>query len=762
MIVLAGSPSAPGNDPSPKVLDVALVHPPQVCLVLAFLVLERHRRVPRSEVADLLWDDHRPPSWDAALRGVTGRIRKFLALQGIPASSLLAQHGYYELRLPPGTEVDLEQADLALDLAAKALENGNPRAALGHARRGEATFAAPLLPAVEHPWLRDRRSRNRDKLARSLELVSAARTALGQYGGAVSAAAEAHRLLPLRESALRALMSASSAAGNRTDALEAFHRARQRMRRDLGVEPSAATHELFLRILREDADASPAAPDGAVPVPGPRAPTIVSAAEAELRALRRQVTADRALSPSREHARDLIRLCLLARRFGTAVEAEAACARAVGIARCLDDARLLVEAALANATFDRIGPPSRVTGLSLVEEALAGLEKVPSDAAGTCRAALLCRQVQYLVGSQRGTAAALVATELADSVVAGSPVGVRAWSLAARLQAGGSPGGSAPRDLRAAAGLELFELARGTDAELALLGLEQRAAAIAESGDLDGAYAVMSAYARLAESEGTPWGLFRIVVHGCFRAAAEGRFDECERLAAELGRHGAQLAPPWVIEAFKAAAVYVPRWLTGHAGELRAPFRNLARHLDGVETQAPPAFLAAEAGDAAAARTALREALATWDAVGADACRAWGLTVFNLAGAAARLGDSAAAARLYRDLLPVADDTCVYDGLIYLGSYQLHLGRLALTCGWWETAAAHLQIALDRHRRARATPWVALAAEGLADALDESGRRRPSVRTAALREEARDLASGVGMRLPASVAFRGGGMRICV
>lgn len=762
MIVLAGSPSSHGRASSATVLDVALVHPPQACLVLAFLVLERHRRVPRTEIADLLWDEHRPPSWDAALRGLTGRIRKFLGAQGLPPAALLAERGFYELRLPPGTEVDLEHADLSLDLAGRALENGNPRSALGHARRAQATFAAPLLPGLEHVWLQSRRERNRDGLAGSLELASAARTALGQHAGAIAAAGEAHRLVPLRESALRALMVASSAAGNRADALEAYHRGRQRLRRVLGVEPSAATQECFLGILREDAEAAPPAPGPAATVPGTRGPTtVVAAAEAELRALRRQLASDRNAPPSRELARDLIRLCLLARRFGTAVEAETACARAVVIARQLGDPGLLAEAALANATFDRIGPPARVTGLELVREALAGLDGTLDDPAGTCRAALLCRQVQYLAGAHQGAAATLVATELADSVADGSPVGLRAWSLAARLQAGGAAGCGTPRDLRAAGGLELFELARGTDAELALLGLEQRAAAIAESGDLDGAYAVMAAYARLAESEGTPWGLFRVVVHGCFRAAAEGRFDDCERLAGELGRLGAQLGPPWVIAAFQAAAVYVPRWLTGRAAELLAPFRDLTQHLDGVQTDAPLAFLAAQTAEPAMARAALTQALASWREGGADACRVWGLTMFNLAGAAVRLGDQDAAARLYADLLPVADDTCVYDGLIYLGSYQVHLGRLALACGWWETAAAHLQTALDRHRRARATPWVALAAEALADALEEGGARPPTARTAALREEARELASRVGMRLPGSVAARGGAMQAC-
>ena len=92
------------------------------------------------------------------------------------------------------------------------------------------------------------------------------------------------------------------------------------------------------------------------------------------------------------------------------------------------------------------------------------------------------------------------------------------------------------------------------------------------------------------------------MAHGCFRAAAEGEFDECVRLAGELRRHGAPLAPPWVIDAFHSAALYVPRWLTGRADELITPYTNLARHLEGLLTQAPLAFLAAETGAVETAR----------------------------------------------------------------------------------------------------------------------------------------------------------------
>ena len=444
--------------------------------------------------------------------------------------------------------------------------------------------------------------------------------------------------------------------------------------------------------------------------------------------------AERGGPASRQRARDLTRLCLLARRCGSAAEAEGACAEAVVIARILDDDALLVRAVLAKASFDRISPPARAEGLSLVDEALARLDGAEERDVPDWRAALLFRRAQYLAGAFQGASAARASAEVAALVAEGEPsAGARAWALAARLHAGAHAGGPRPaRDQRAAAGLELYELSRGTEPELALFALEQRAIAVAESGDLAGAYAVMATYAGLAAEEGAPWALFRVQAHVCLRAAAEGRFDDAEKAAADLARLGGSLAPTWVVEGARAGALYVPRWLTGRAAELLPPFRDANARLEEPAVLAVLAFLAAETGAAEAGR-ALTRALAAWDA-GADVNRSWGITMFNLVGAACRLVDREVCERLYGQLQPAADDTCVYDGLIYLGSFQLHLGRLALACGRWDAATAHLQTALDRHRRARATPWVALAAAGLADAL-ESGDSRSTARSVALRVE---------------------------
>ena len=50
---------------------------------LAFLVTERRRPVSRDELAEVLWGEALPPSWEASLRAVVSRVRRRLVAAGM-------------------------------------------------------------------------------------------------------------------------------------------------------------------------------------------------------------------------------------------------------------------------------------------------------------------------------------------------------------------------------------------------------------------------------------------------------------------------------------------------------------------------------------------------------------------------------------------------------------------------------------------------------------------------------------------------------
>ncbi len=93
-------------------------------LAAAFVLTERHRPVPRAELAEALWPGELPRSWEASLRNALARVRAFLGAAGLPAGALRTVHGALRLDLPPGAVVDVEEAGAALDAAAPAAPDG--------------------------------------------------------------------------------------------------------------------------------------------------------------------------------------------------------------------------------------------------------------------------------------------------------------------------------------------------------------------------------------------------------------------------------------------------------------------------------------------------------------------------------------------------------------------------------------------------------------------------------------------------------------
>jgi SARP family transcriptional regulator, regulator of embCAB operon len=96
-------------------------------LTLAYLVCERHRAVPRDELAEVLWGDERPQSWDQMLRGVALKLRGVLGAAGLdPTEALSTAAGAFRLHLPHDAVVDVEEAAAAVASADASLAAGCP------------------------------------------------------------------------------------------------------------------------------------------------------------------------------------------------------------------------------------------------------------------------------------------------------------------------------------------------------------------------------------------------------------------------------------------------------------------------------------------------------------------------------------------------------------------------------------------------------------------------------------------------------------
>ena len=233
-------------------------------LVFAYLAAEHHRTVSRDELAEALWPGALPDTWAAALRGVVSEVRRFLADAGLdPAEVLASARGGYQLRLPPGVVVDLDEARAALAAAREQLAGGIPARAAAHAERAGALARLPFLPQHEGDWVDGVRRELESIHTGALELQVRAHAQRGDLHAAADAAERLVRAEPFSEAAHQLRIRVLGEGGDRAGAMAAHEHCRAVLAAELGVAPSAATDAELRRALerapvaeRRDEDAS--------------------------------------------------------------------------------------------------------------------------------------------------------------------------------------------------------------------------------------------------------------------------------------------------------------------------------------------------------------------------------------------------------------------------------------------------------------------------------------------------------------------------
>jgi DNA-binding SARP family transcriptional activator/streptogramin lyase len=219
--------------------------------VFAYLVVQKGRAVPRDELAELLWGEKPPATWEKALRVLMTKLRALLEECGIDRSTgLTSVFGCYTLTLPADTWIDVEAATAAIERAEAAFAAGDLEEARAEASTAAALCRPTFLPGEEGPWVEDQRRDLRDVLVRALECLRDASLAAEEFGDAARHAAEIIELEPFRESSYRALMRAHVGAGNPAEALRVYERCRRFLGEELGAYPSAETEAIYLELLR--------------------------------------------------------------------------------------------------------------------------------------------------------------------------------------------------------------------------------------------------------------------------------------------------------------------------------------------------------------------------------------------------------------------------------------------------------------------------------------------------------------------------------
>jgi DNA-binding SARP family transcriptional activator len=212
--------------------------PRRAIALLAYVLLHRERSLSRASVAELFWPDEEDESARASLRRHLHR-----ALSALPEADpqrpwLIADK--VTLRWNPDAPLVLDTADYERLSAAGELD------AAVELYRGD------YLEDFHDDWALQERERLRSLQAANLvALVERGRRAL-DYSGAIAYAQVLLRLDPLREDAIRRIMSLRFAAGDRSGALAEFDAFRRRLHEELAADPMPETFALLEGIRSND------------------------------------------------------------------------------------------------------------------------------------------------------------------------------------------------------------------------------------------------------------------------------------------------------------------------------------------------------------------------------------------------------------------------------------------------------------------------------------------------------------------------------
>lgn len=219
----------------------------------------------RERLAGFLWPDVPERNALASLRTALYDLRKRLG----PEGDLLLFVERTRVGIPVDAALDLDIA--ALETLGDADLTGGTEPDMETLERAVAAWRGEFLEGVSLPdaydfddWVFLERERLSHLYLQALCRLGERRAAAGDYGRAADAARRVLAIDPLREEIHRTRMLYLALDGQRGAAIAQFRSCKERLERELGIEPLAATVELYERIARDEPLAAPAA--GPAPV----------------------------------------------------------------------------------------------------------------------------------------------------------------------------------------------------------------------------------------------------------------------------------------------------------------------------------------------------------------------------------------------------------------------------------------------------------------------------------------------------------------
>ncbi len=216
--------------------------------LLAILLMHANRVVGAERLVELLWGEEPPESADHALQVYVSQLRKVLEPDGPPYQVLLSRPPGYALQVRPD-ELDANQFETLLEKAGRS----SPDQAAAQLRQALDLWRGPALADFSsHAFALGEAMRLTEARLRAMEDRIEADLALGRHAELVGELQGLVAEHPLRERLRGQLMLALYQSGRQGEASNVYHRTRELLVEELGMEPGPLLQQLLKQILTQD------------------------------------------------------------------------------------------------------------------------------------------------------------------------------------------------------------------------------------------------------------------------------------------------------------------------------------------------------------------------------------------------------------------------------------------------------------------------------------------------------------------------------
>ncbi|MET7823097.1 BTAD domain-containing putative transcriptional regulator [Streptomyces sp. NPDC005386] len=218
---------------------------------LASLALKPGQVTTKEAIIEDSWDGEPPLTVSGQLQTSAWMIRTALADAGLTRDALASHTLGYELRVP-ADRIDVFVFREAVRHVRELHARGQYKSASESLDGALGMWRGAALTDVTSSRLRmkgDALDRERTAAAELRALID---VGLGHYGEAISQLSELVDHDPLREDLYAGLMKAYYGEGRQADAIRVFHRAKEILREQIGINPGSRLRELMQAILQQD------------------------------------------------------------------------------------------------------------------------------------------------------------------------------------------------------------------------------------------------------------------------------------------------------------------------------------------------------------------------------------------------------------------------------------------------------------------------------------------------------------------------------